>query len=1087
MVTGSAWRKSNLRQIRMSLGRYLAILAIVALGIGFFAGLKAAQPSMLRTGEGYLRETNFYDYRLISTLGLTAEDVTAFSEQAGVAAAEGGFSADFTAEADERELTLKALTLPQQVNVPKLIGGRMPERAGECLADADRFSEEDLGATLRVTKTAPADAFTVEELTVVGLCESPLYLGVDRGTTSLGGGSLNGFVLLPAESFAPDYFTEIYLTLTDTAGTELYSDAYGDAANAMSAPLQELLEARAQLRYDSIVDEARAQLADAQAEYDKGEATYRSERAAAEEELAEAKQALENGAAQLSASRTQLAEAEKTIEQSKAELEAGQKQYDDGLAAFTTAKADTEAQLAAAQATIDENRKPLDDAMAQINDSGILVQHETLENTANQLSERLAQAEEGSADYLLCKELYDAAELELRKFEETEAYQGYLQLVDGLAQIDSAQAELDQKRAEAEASFAEQQALLDESKAKLDAARQAIADGEKEIEDGWAAVASAQQQLADGQAEYDAGYAEAQERFAEAEAELNDAKKQLDDAQVEVEKLEHPSVYLLDRSTNSGYVSFRNDTSIVDQVAKVFPLFFFAVAALVCMTTMTRMIDEQRTQIGTLKALGYSDGRIAGRYMAYSGSAALLGCIFGFAVGTWLFPLVIWGGYSILYDFAPLQYVFKPLLAVVSLLAAMVCSMGVTYLTCRSELRRMPAALMRPKTPKAGKRILLERVPFLWNRFSFLYKVSIRNIVRYKKRLIMMLLGIGGCTALIITGLGLRDTISTVVDDQFEGVTHYDIAVSFSVPMNAAKQTAFREQFPEMQYCVFAHTGSFETYGGRGISNITVLATSDADITSLISLHDGDRQIAYPQSGAVIDRHLADSQGLKIGDTLSLRVSDAKTVEIPVTDICDNYVYHYAFVTAETYESLFGEDCEYATAFVQSDGDPYALGAKLSDASRVAAVTVTDALREMVGNTMKSLDAIVALVVISACALALVVLFNLCNISITERIREIATVKVLGFYTSETLTYVFREIILLTVLGALVGIPAGKALHHYVISEIRIDLVSFNIHVAPLSYALAFGITIVLGGLVCLLLARKINRVPMAESLKSVE
>ena len=218
MVTGSAWRKSNLRQIRMSLGRYLAILAIVALGIGFFAGLKAAQPSMLRTGEGYLRETNFYDYRLISTLGLTAGDVTAFSEQAGVAAAEGGFSADFTAEADERELTLKALTLPQQVNVPKLIGGRMPERAGECLADADRFSEEDLGATLRVTKTAPADAFTVQELTVVGLCESPLYLGVDRGTTSLGGGSLNGFVLLPAESFAPDYFTEIYLTLTDTAG-----------------------------------------------------------------------------------------------------------------------------------------------------------------------------------------------------------------------------------------------------------------------------------------------------------------------------------------------------------------------------------------------------------------------------------------------------------------------------------------------------------------------------------------------------------------------------------------------------------------------------------------------------------------------------------------------------------------------------------------------------------------------------------------------------------------------------------------------------------------------------------------------------
>lgn len=1087
MVTGSAWRKSNLRQLKLSLGRYLAILAIVALGIAFFAGLKAAQPSMLRTGEDYLHETSFYDYRLISTLGLTQEDVDSFAAQAGVAAAEGVFSVDFTADAGERELTLKALSLPQRVNTPKLVAGRLPEKAGECLADADRFAEDDLGQTLTVTKAAIDGAFSVKTLTIVGLCESPLYLGVDRGTTTLGGGSLGGFVLLPAESFAQDYFTEIYLTLTDTAASGLYSDEYGTAVEAMSAPLKALLNERADLRYDSIIDDARAQLADAQKQYDEGNETYLSERAAAEEELAAAKRKLDDGAAQLSASRAQLDEAEKTLADGKTELEAGIQQYNEGLTTFNTAKADALAQLDAAQATIDENRKPLDDAMAQINDSGILVQHEALVITLSQLSDRMAQTEEGSAEYLMYKGLYDTAALVLREFEKTEAYQGYLQLMDGYAQLDAAQAELDGKRAEAEAQFAEQQAILDENKAKLEAAQEELAAGEQELADGRAQIAAAEQQLAAGRAEYEAGYAEAQEQFASAEAELASAKKQLDDAEIEVEKLEHPSVYLLDRSTNSGYVSFQNDTSIVDQVAKVFPLFFFAVAALVCMTTMTRMIDEQRTQIGTLKALGYSDGRIAWRYMSYSGSAALIGCAVGFAVGTWLFPLVIWRGYSMLYDFAPLEYVFKPWLAVISLIAALACSAGVTYLTCRSELRRMPAALMRPKTPKAGKRILLEHVPFLWNRFSFLYKVSIRNIVRYKKRLIMMLLGIGGCTALIITGLGLRDTISTVVDDQFDGVTHYDIAVSFSVPMDAAKQERLREQFPAMRHCVFAHTASYEARSGRDISNVTVVATNDADIASLISLHDGDRQIAYPQSGAVIDRHLADNQGIKVGDTLSLRVSDAQTVEVPVVDICDNYVYHYAFLTADTYESLFGEDCEFLTAFVQTDGDPYALGAELADAGRVAAVTVTDAMREMVDNTMKSLNAIVALVVICACALALVVLFNLCNISITERIREIATVKVLGFFPTETLTYVFREIILLTVLGALVGIPAGKALHHYVISEIRIDLVSFNIRVAPLSYLLAFGITIVLGGLVCLLLAKKINRVPMAESLKSVE
>lgn len=812
MVTGSAWRKNNLRQLRHSLGRYLAILAIVALGVGFFTGIKAAQPAMLKTADNYLRETSMFDFRLVSTLGLTEEDAAYFASLDGVLTAEGAYSVDLIVSDGETERTVKAHSLSSAVNTPSLTAGRLPQSAEECLADAELFSEDALGTVLTVTETAQSGALSVREVTLVGLCELPLYLGVDRGTTTLGGGTLNGFLVLPAESFSGAAFSEVYLT-TRAGAEELYSDAYDNAVDALRPAVEAALETRAQERYEDLL--------------------------------------------------------------------------------------------------------------------------------------RLLSAP------------------------------------------------------------------------------------------GAAPPA--------------------------------------------------PQTYVLDRESNSGYVSFQNDSAIVEGIAKIFPLFFFAVAALVCMTTMTRMIDEQRTQIGTLKALGYSDGAIAWKYMSYSGSAALVGCLLGYALGTWLFPLVIWLGYSMLYDFAPLEYVFDPLLALIAVLAALLCSAGVTWLACRTELRRMPAALMRPKTPKAGKRIFLERIPAVWNRFPFLHKVSIRNIVRYKKRLVMMLLGIGGCTVLIVAGFGLRDSISTVVDDQFEGVTPYALSVRFNAPMDEAQQDAFRERYPEMSHCIFVETAGYEAETKRGFSAVNIVATDDPAITEAVLLHDGDRTVAYPAEGAVIDRNLADALDLGAGDLLTLRLNDTETVELPVADVFDNYVYHYAFLSAASYEAIFGAPCEYTTAYVCTNADPYALGASLSAAPEVASVTVSDALREMVDNTMESLDYIIALVVGCACALALVVLFNLCNISITERVREIATVKVLGFYPSETLLYVFREILILTTLGALIGLPCGKLLHRYIMEAIRIDMVSFHIHIAPLSYALGFGITLLLGCFVCLCLTKKIDRIHMAESLKSVE
>ena len=809
MVGRSAWQKNNLREIRKSLGRFFAIAAIIALGVGFFAGLKATPPAMLKTGSKYAEDTAMFDLRLTSSLGLRNADAEKFAALEGVEAAEGQISVDLTAQLEEAKLALRCLSLMQAVNIPVLTSGRMPEAGGECLADDCSFTREELGKTLTITSIDLDGSLNTQQLTIVGLCSTPLYLGMERGTTSLGDGTVDGFVILHPDSFAIDYFTDIYLRLKGL-DHDLYSDEYETAVAQKADELTPLLENCVQEYY------------------------------------------------------TQLS-------------------------------------------------------------------------------------------------LYS-----------------------------------------------------------------------------------------------------------------ND--------------LPTPSAYVLSRSSNSGYISFENDSDIVEDIGKIFPVFFFAVAALICMTTMSRMVAEQRTLIGTLKALGYSDGRITWKYMSYAGSAATLGCIAGFFLGIWVFPYTIWIGYQILYSFAPLEFYFNPLHGLVCLLASLLCSVGTTWFSCHSELRRMPASLMRPRAPKPGKRIFLERIPAIWNRFSFLWKVSLRNIIRYKKRLVMMLLGISGCTALIVAGFGLHDSISTIVDDQFGQITHYQISVSFAQPMDASQQAVFRERFSEqVRRAVFSYTAAYEVRGTHGISTLHLIVTDDPDITQLIVLNNSDGRVAFPEQGAVIDTNLAEILGVSSGDSIAVHVDDARTVSLPICENFDNYVYHYALMNTATYEAAFGAPCRSNTAYLVTTGDPFALSAELSATEGIVSVTVMESMREIVNSTLDGVSYIIAVIIFSACALAMVVLFNLCNISITERVREIATVKVLGFRPYETQTYVFREVLLLTVLGALLGLPLGFALHRFVMKNIVIDMVSFNNHVAPLSYLLSFGITIFVGVLVCLLLMRKIDRIHMADSLKSVE
>lgn len=557
-------------------------------------------------------------------------------------------------------------------------------------------------------------------------------------------------------------------------------------------------------------------------------------------------------------------------------------------------------------------------------------------------------------------------------------------------------------------------------------------------------------------------------------------------------ELEKPETYVLGRNTNVGYVCFENDSNIVEGIANVFPVFFFLVAALVCITTMNRMVEEQRTQIGVLKALGYSSAGIMSKYMTYSGLAAVIGCVSGFFLGTWGFPKVIWVVYGIMYNTDKLLYVFDWRLAFFSVLVSLLCSVGATWFSCRLELAETAAQLMRPKAPKAGKRVFLEKLPFLWKRLSFLRKVSVRNIFRYKKRFFMMLLGISGCTALMVTGFGIKDSIADVAERQYREIQVFDLGVSLKTPANEELETRLTELSEEGIADFLCLTESnMDIVTEKGTKSIYVVAGDAGRLSDYVDMHTkGGEKIAYPGAGeGVITQKLADRYGIAMGDEVCLRDGDMHEMTVKITAVMENYVNNYLYLSEDTMESFSGGNLEKKTVYVnlKEDADPHALAATIMELEETASVDVNQDTVERVGSMMESLNIIVVIVIICAAGLAFIVLYNLTNINITERIREIATIKVLGFFKRETESYVFRENLLLTVLGMFPGLVLGKFLHAFVMSQIQIDLIAFDTRVAPVSYLYSAILTVVFAWLVNRGMSGKLENVSMTESLKSVD
>lgn len=811
--------KLTRRTIRTFFGRYMALLLIVALGAGFFAGVKIATDAMVNTCDQFLTGQSLYDFRLFSTLGFTGEDVESLAGLPGVGAAEGAVSVDAMVDCGGEEHPVKLMAVPEKVNLPSLVAGRMPEAARECLADATLFDESDIGTVIRLSGEngqGAVDALNGDHFTIVGLADSPLYIGLDRGTTDIGSGSLYAFLYLPMDSFASEVYTEINIILDERA--PIYSD-----------------------EYDVLIEKY------------KEEITARCGRLAGE-------------------------------------------RYDNLL-------------------------------------------------------------------------------------------------VSG--------------------------GLTPETAARFGVSA--------------------------------------------------------------------PKTYVLTRAENAGYASFKNDTAILSGVANIFPVFFILIAMLVCVTTITRMVDEERTQIGVLKALGFPSGAITAKYLLYAGSATLIGWAAGFFACTWGLPQIFWFAYNSLYHFAPLSYLFSPSLALLTLAVSLVGMLGSAFLSCRKELAGVPAALIRPRTAKNGKRILLERLTPLWNRLTFLQKITLRNMFRDKRRLVMMLLGISCCAGLVVTGFGIRDSMVEIGSLQFGGIQKYDLEAGFEEGMEAAVCERL-DGLEEVESYVTAAVHRVDLTGEGNMNSVTLLSFSDiARFSDFWDLRSGEGPVAFPARGeVVVDQKVAEKLSLSVGGTVEIRNGDMQTCTLTVGGIFENYIFHYVILSADTYTDAFGS-WQANTALISADGDSGEAARILTGAAELTDVSQLANTKKSVDDALSCLDYIIWMIVLFSGALAFIVIFNLTNINLAERSREIATVQVLGFYPKETESYVLRENLVLSVIASLIGLPLGTLFHRAVMNRIVIDLFAFHVRIRAVSYVLALICTVLFAGIVNLVMRRQIGKIRMAESLKAVE
>lgn len=1030
-------------EIRRSMGRFLSIFFIVAIGCAFFSGIRASEPDMRYSGDAYFDRKNMMDIEVISTLGLTEDDLDAIRNVDGVSAAEGGYSSDMLFTEGDNKVVVHVMSLLPSMNQVQLEEGELPEADDECALDVDYLKESSLEIGDKITLISGTDDDVTDTLkndtyTITGAVSSPEYISFQRGSTTIGNGTVTTYIAVPEESFALDVYTEIYVQADGAKDLTAFTDAYDSRVDETEDQLEAIREDREKARYDEIMDEAQTELDDARAELADAEKELEDGRAEAEKELADARKELEDGQAEVDSGRQELADA-------RAQLESSRQQLTDS------------------QAQIDQGQKELNDNIDAMN-----AQIDELNAAKQQYNDLAASGADDPVTMATLSAMYE------------EIQSGEAALAQAKAQIESAKSEL----------ASGQQQIND--------GWQQIADGEQEIADGEVELENAQQEIDDGWEEYYEGEKEAQEEIADGEQKIADAKEELADAEAELADLEEPEWFIYDRSNLPDYTGYGENADRMRAIGQVFPAIFFLVAALISLTTMTRMVEEQRTQIGTFKALGYERHSIAGKYLGYALLATVSGSVLGILFGEKVFPYIIITAYGIMYQHMhEIMLPYNIQYGLGAAAAALASTLLATLLACYKELREQAAELMRPPAPKQGQRVLLERVRFIWRRLNFSWKASVRNLVRYKKRLFMTVFGIGGCMALMLVGFGLKDSIFAIVDIQYGEIQLYDGNIILEDDITDEEKETLIAELEKDELMTGAAEGlltQVSVGAGEEWHDVYLDVPEDVDrFPEFVTLQDRMTDAVYTldDSGAILTEKMATELDVEPGDTITIRDDDLGDLEVRVQAVCENYMGHYLYMTPGYYEEVYGSAPDYNCIFYKTADriteEAERIGEEALAVPGALSVSYTTDLKEQVDNMLGALDSVIAVLIISAGMLAFVVLYNLNNISITERQRELATLKVLGFYNNEVTMYVYRENILLTFLGALFGIVLGKILHRFIIVTVEIESVMFGRNIDLSSFVYAFLLTLLFSLLVNGAMYFKLKKIDMVESLKSVE
>ena len=1036
-----ALRKDFYMEIRRSLGRFMSIFFIVAIGCSFFSGIRASEPDMRYSGDAYFDEKNMMDIEVISTLGLTDDDLQAIKDVDGVSAAEGSYSVDVLCSEGDNQIAVHVMSLMPTMNQVQLEEGRLPEAENECAVDVDYLNESSLEIGDEITFSSGSDdditdTLKTDTFTITGTVSSPNYISFQRGSTTIGNGSLAAFIVVPEDSFSLDVYTEIYAQVDGAKEMTAFTDAYDDRVQEAMDAIEAIQAEREQIRYDEIVDEAnealedaRQQVSDAETELEDGKAQAEAELADARQQLDDAQEEVDSGWQEIESSREQLESSRQQLVDSQAEVDRGQEELN---------------------ANIDALNQQIDEL-----------------NAAKEEYNSLAAS--GATDDVTMATL-NAMYEEIQK--------GEAAIAQAQDQIDSAKAE------------------LESGQDQINSGWDQITAGEQELADAEAKLEEAEAEIADGWEEYYEGEAEAEAEIADGEQKIADAKEELADAENEINDIEMPEWYIYDRSNLPDYTGYGENADRMRAIGEVFPAIFFLVAALISLTTMTRMVEEQRTQIGTLKALGYERHSIAGKYLGYALLATVSGSVVGILFGEKVFPYIIINAYGIMYQHMNdivIPYNLEYGLGAAA--AALASTLLATVFSCYKELREQAAELMRPPTPKQGQRVMLERVKFIWKRLNFSWKASIRNLVRYKKRLFMTIFGIGGCMALMLVGFGLKDSIFAIVDIQYGEIQLYDGNIILSDDATEEEKSNIittLEKDSKMAGSTEGILSQITVGNGEEWHDVYLDVPKNVEeFSEFVVLQDRVTNEKYEldDSGAILTEKMATELDVEPGDTVTIRDENRGDLEVEISAVCENYMSHYLYMTPAYYEKVYGEQPDYNSIFYKTADriteEAERIGEEALTLPGALSVSYTTDLREQVDNMLGALDEVIVVLIISAGMLAFVVLYNLNNINITERQRELATLKVLGFYNGEVAMYVYRENIVLTVLGAVFGIVLGKFLHGFIIVTVEIESVMFGRNIDLSSFIYGFLLTILFSLLVNGVMYFKLKKINMVETLKS--